>query len=249
VFLPDRDSDQCLVARARAGDAQAFERLHERYRPDLLAFCRHLTGQREDAEDAVQYTFLVTYRAIVDTDRPLDARPWLFTVARNRCRSLLRGRRARPVAARLQAMETPRQLPAEELEHREELRDLIRDLQGLPEQQREALLLAEIADLRHAEIARVIGVSTAKVKALVYQARSSLTTTREARDADCEDIRRDLATLSGGDLRRRRVRRHLRECAACSAFEHALAEQHYPAQVAHPTSDTPPIEPSPRATR
>jgi hypothetical protein len=63
------------------------------------------------------------------------------------------------------------------------------------------------------------------VKALVFQARSSLTTTREARDADCEDIRVQLATLSGGALRRRRLRRHLRDCAPCSAFEHALAER------------------------
>jgi RNA polymerase sigma factor (sigma-70 family) len=190
VFREERDSDQHLVARARAGDAQAFERLHERYRPDLLAFCRHLTGQREDAEDAVQYTFFVTYRAIMETDRPLDARPWLFTVARNRCRSLLRGRRARRADGPLQAVEAPRELPAEQLERREALRDLIRDLRALPEPQREALLLAEIADMRHTEIARVIGVSTPKVKALVYQARSSLTSAREARDADCEEIRR-----------------------------------------------------------
>ena len=116
MFREESDCDDRLVALARRGDVQAFERLHERYRPDLLAFCRHLTGQREDAEDAVQYTFFVTYRAIVETDRPLDARPWLFTVARNRCRSLLRGRRARRADGRLQGVEAPRELPAEQLE-------------------------------------------------------------------------------------------------------------------------------------
>jgi RNA polymerase sigma factor (sigma-70 family) len=225
VFGESRDSDERLVARARAGDEHAFEHLHARYRPALLAFCRHLTGQREDAEDAVQYTFLVTYREIVETPRPLELRPWLFTVARNRCSSLLRRRRARPTARPLEAAQAPVDPPPDELERREELRDLVRDLQALPEQQREALLLAEIADLRHAEIARILGVSPAKVKALVFQARSSLTSTREARDADCEDIRSQLATLSGGALRRRRLRRHLRQCGACSAFEHALTEQ------------------------
>jgi RNA polymerase sigma factor (sigma-70 family) len=203
---------------------QAFERLHERHRPDLLAFCRHLTGQREDAEDAVQYAFFVTYREIAQTTRSLELRPWLFTVARNRCSSLLRKRRAGLTTGRMERMEARAEPPPDEIERREELRYLIRDLQALPEQQREALLLSEIADLRHAEIARIIGVLPAKVKALVFQARSSLTTAREARDADCEDIRAQLATLSGSALRRRRLRRHLRDCAACSAFEHALAE-------------------------
>jgi RNA polymerase sigma factor (sigma-70 family) len=225
VFREESDSDYRLVALARAGDVQAFERLHERYRPDLLAFCRHLTGQREDAEDAVQYTFFVTYREIVETTRPLDLRPWLFTVARNRCSSLLRRRLARPTVNGPKGVEAHAEPPTDEIERREELRHLIRDLQGLPELQREALLLAEIADLRHAEIAPIIGVSAAKVKALVFQARRSLTSAREARDADCGDIRAQLSTLSGGALRRRRLRRHLRECDACSAFEQALAER------------------------
>jgi RNA polymerase sigma factor (sigma-70 family) len=225
VFREESDCDDRLVALARRGDVQAFERLHERYRPDLLAFCRHLTGQREDAEDAVQYTFFVTYREIVKTTRPLDLRPWLFTVARNRCSSLLRRRLARPTVNGPKGVEAHAEPPTEEIERREELRHLIRDLQGLPELQREALLLSEIADLRHAEIAPIIGVSPAKVKALVFQARRSLTSAREARDADCGDIRAQLSTLSGGALRRRRLRRHLRECDACSAFEQALAER------------------------
>jgi RNA polymerase sigma factor (sigma-70 family) len=225
VFRDSTDSDQRLIERARAGDEHAFERLHARYRPDLLAFCRQLTGQREDAEDAVQYTFFVTYREIVETTRALELRPWLFTVARNRCSSLLRRRRAHPSSRPLDALEAPGEPPADKIERREELRDLIRDLQALPEQQREALLLSEIADLRHAEIARIIGVSPAKVKALVFQARRSLGSAREARDADCQEIRSQLATLSGGALRRRRLRRHLRQCDACRAFEHGLTRR------------------------
>jgi RNA polymerase sigma factor (sigma-70 family) len=231
MFREVRDSDERLVALARAGDEHAFECLHARYRPGLLAFCRHLTGQWEDAEDAVQYTFFVTYREIAETTRPLDLRPWLFTVARNRCSSLLRRRRARPTAGGLEGMEASAEPPPDEIERREELRYLIRDLQALPERQREALLLAEIADLRHAEIARIIGVSPTQVKALVFQARSSLTSARDARDADCDDIRTQLATLSGGALRRRRLRRHLRECDACSAFEHALAHRARPTRT------------------
>src|ERR1700742_4731055 len=97
------DSDRRLVARARAGDEAAFEGIYERSHPRLLAFCQHLTGQREDAEDAVQYTFLAAYREIGGSSRTLDLRPWLFTVAGNRCRSLMRARRVRETQARLEA--------------------------------------------------------------------------------------------------------------------------------------------------
>ena len=81
------------VAWARRGDDARFEQLHARHQPAILAFCRHLTGNREDAEDAVQHTFLAAYRRLADSAETTEWRPWLFTVARNRCLTLLRARR------------------------------------------------------------------------------------------------------------------------------------------------------------
>lgn len=220
--LGTRDSDQRLLRQARRGDEEAFERLYSRYQPRIFAFCRHLTGHREDAEDAVQFTFLAAYRAIVESDRRLDLRPWLFTVARNRCMSLLRARRNGHLD---QAGEVSVESVADQVEQRQAIRDLVRDLGGLPEEQRAALLLSELGALSHGDVATVLDVPPAKVKALVFQARSSLVSTREARDASCEEIRQQLSTLSGSALRRRLLRRHVSECAGCRDFEAAVAEQ------------------------
>jgi hypothetical protein len=71
----------------------------------------------------------------------------------------------------------------------------------------------------------VIGVRTAKVKALIHQARTTLIAEREARETPCEEIREQLATARGGALRRGPLRRHLRLCAGCQAYREAVGEQ------------------------
>jgi RNA polymerase sigma factor (sigma-70 family) len=218
-----RSSDQRLVAAVRAGDERAFEQLHARYEGVVFGFCRHLTGQREDAEDAVQHTFLAAYRLMTESDRRLEVRPWLFTVARNRCLTLLA--RRRPVQPAADAAEPTVADLTEEVQRREDLRQLVRDLGGLPEPQRAALLLSELEALSHREVAQVLDVPAARVKALVFQARSSLAATREAREAPCRDVREQLATLSGSALRRRLLRRHVHECSGCSEFAAAISRQ------------------------
>lgn len=234
-----RASDARLVQAARAGDARAFEELHDRHHAAVLSFCRHLTGRLEDAEDAVQHTFFSAYRTI-GSGAELDFKPWLYTVARNRCLSLLRARRRREPNA---ALWTGRRRPpsvdeapadawgvdglSEEVERREELRALVGDLGALPEPQRAALVLSELDALSHAEIAKVLGVETPKVRSLVFQARSSLLSTRAARDTPCGEVRVQLSTLRGSSLRRRTLRRHVRACPGCREFEAAVRLQRH----------------------
>jgi RNA polymerase sigma factor (sigma-70 family) len=209
---------------ARRRDDARFERLHAHHQPEVLAFCRHLTGSREDAEDAVQHTFLAAYRQIAASDEPHEWRPWLFTVARNRCVTLLRARREQPLAepdAELTSFDGL----AIQVERRQELRDLVRDMAGLPEQQRAALVLSQLEALDYREIGTVLGVTPEKVKALVFQARSSLASTREAREAPCLEIRREIATARGPALRRRLLRRHIGQCEGCRDFEVTVRRQ------------------------
>jgi DNA-directed RNA polymerase specialized sigma24 family protein len=78
-------SDERLVARLRAGDDAAFEVIYDRHHRDLLAFCRHMLGSREEAEDALQLVFLSMHRHLRTDDRPVRIKPWLYAVARNRC--------------------------------------------------------------------------------------------------------------------------------------------------------------------
>ena len=104
------------------------------------------------------------------------------------------------------------------VQRRQDLRDLVSDLRRLPDDQRSALVLAEIDALSHAEIAEVLDVPRPKVKALVFQARESLVATRTARETDCAEIRQQLSTGRGAALRRRNLRRHLRQCSGCREY-------------------------------
>ena len=205
-------SDERLVEGVRGGSEAAFEVLYDRYHRGVLGFCRHILGSVEEAEDALQHTFLSAYRELAGSDKPVVLRPWLYTIARNRCLTMLRGR-ARQASGEL--VEPPTEHLAAAVERRHELRDLLRDVAGLREEQRSALVLSEIGDMSHDEIGHVLGCRREKVKALVFQARSSLIASRTARETPCEEIRQQLANLSGGSLRRNTLRRHLRQCAGC----------------------------------
>lgn len=214
--------DERLLALMRAGHPVAVEAVYDRHHRTLLSFCRHMLGDAEDAEDAVQHTFMAVHRAVGRPPRHRNLQAWLFTVARNRCLDMLRARRAgltggyeEPATERL----------ADEVERREDLRALLADIEHLPDDQRAALVLFELRALSHAEIGEVIGVPTAKVKALVHQARQSLIKTRRARETPCTAIREQLATLSGAALRQAPLRRHLETCPPCRAFRDDVRRQ------------------------
>src|SRR5829696_5022353 len=83
-------SDEKLIALIRRGHHGAFEALVQRYQPRLLAFCRHMLGSAEDAEDVLQEVFAASFNAICADERPINARPWLYRIARNRCLNHLR---------------------------------------------------------------------------------------------------------------------------------------------------------------
>jgi RNA polymerase sigma factor (sigma-70 family) len=212
-----------LAALVRSGSEPAFEVLFERHGPAILAFCRQILGSHEEAEDAVQQTFASAHRALADDDRSIDVKPWLYTIARNRCLSMVRARK--PDSLPLEEDLAPGVGLVEQAEQRAELRELVRDVADLPEQQRSALVLFELGDLSHEEIASVIGCEAQQVKGIVFRARTGLSERREARTASCEEIREELSTLRGGALRRGRLRHHLRECSSCTAFRDDVRRQ------------------------
>ena len=149
-------SDEQLAHAAGRGDMAAFDALYQRHHQPLLAFARHMLGRMHDAEDVVQHTFLAADRAFRAGKVPRAVRAWLYTVARNRCVSVLRARRDEVALAGDERVSTDGL--AAEVEQREELRALVADLRRLPDDQRAALLLAELGELTHVEVARVIGV-------------------------------------------------------------------------------------------
>ena len=223
--------DERIVEQIRRGNELAFEIAFERHGAGILAFCRHMLGSREEAEDAVQHTFAAAFRDLSrGSDRKIALRPWLYTIARNRCLSLLRARREE--AAELD--ELPTEGLSDEVERRAELRELLADVRELPEDQRAALLLAEAAGMSHAEVAEVLGCEPGSVKGLVFRARSSLIERREARETPCDEIREQLANLRGGALRRNELRHHLRHCPGCAEYRDEVRRQRQMLAVALP---------------
>jgi RNA polymerase sigma factor (sigma-70 family) len=217
-------SDERLVALVRRGDAAAFEALYTRHARGLMSFSVYMLGSRQDAEDATQTTFASAYRALRADERSVNLRPWLFTIARNECLSILRRRHP---TVELNGEPALTGDPGRELELREEIRHILGGLLELPEHQRAALVLAELHGLGQDEIATVLGVRTEQVKAYVYQARSNLIAGRRARETDCKDIREELATARGAALLRARLRRHLRSCTDCRGYADGVAHQRH----------------------
>lgn len=224
-------SDERLATEAKRGDDTAFEVIYDRHHRGLLALCRHILGSREDAEDALQQTFASAFRALPSNQQPAHIKPWLYAIARNRCLTMLRARRETPVEE-VQQVSTAGL--SEEVEQRTELRALLADLDQLPERQKTALVLSEVGDLDHSQIAQVLECETKQVKALVFQARSALIEDRRAREVPCAEIREQLATGSAGELRRSFLRRHVRVCSGCADFRGELRRQRRMLAVALP---------------
>jgi RNA polymerase sigma factor (sigma-70 family) len=216
-------SDEKLIALIRRGHHGAFDALFQRYNSRLLAFCRHMLGSTEDAEDVLQEVFTAAFNAMLADDRPINARPWLYRIARNRCLNHLR----RPVAAGLDSMDVFERdggvTTADTVHRREEFRQIVADVQDLPETQRTALLLREIDALSYDQIAEAMDTTVPSVKSLLVRARVSLAEAAEARLLTCAEVRLDLGQVAEGLGRTTPpVRRHLKHCERCRLFRTEL---------------------------
>src|SRR5688500_18764252 len=168
--------DERLVEQLRRGNEAAFEVLYDRHHRGVLSYCRHMLGSLEEAEDALQQAFVSAHADIISSDKPIRFKAWIYTIARNRCLSILRSRREQP-SADLERISIAGL--SDEVQQRADLQELLSDMQELPEEQRAALILSELGDLSHSEVAEIIGCEVAKVKSLVFQARSGLIERRQ----------------------------------------------------------------------
>jgi RNA polymerase sigma factor (sigma-70 family) len=217
-------SDEQLVSLFRSGSEEAFRAIHDRYRQRMFAYTRQmLTGSAVDAEDAVQEIFVRAYWGLRASDRALALRAWLYRIAHNRCIDELR--RPQSVAPEVIPATVPNAGgdPVARLEQRDALLRLIADVQRLPDQQRSALLMRELAGMTYADVAGALGVSVPAVKSLLVRARVGLAQASEARDTACARIREDLIVAHDRGVRASGLaRRHLRDCPHCRQFRHEV---------------------------
>jgi RNA polymerase sigma factor (sigma-70 family) len=162
--------DRRLVTLVRSGYETAFEEIVRRYGKPLTRYAAAIVGSR--GEDVVQDSFSKALLALRRDGAEIELRPWLFRIVRNTALNDLRDNP--PSAEELATAIAGGGNPAEELERREELTDLITRLQSLPEPQRAAIVMRELEGLSHEEIAAALGLSGGGARQAIYRARQAL---------------------------------------------------------------------------
>lgn len=167
--VPGTSIDPNLALRAKAGDRQAFAMLVDALYPRSLRFALHMVGNREDAEEAVQDTFVRVWHNLNRFRDDARFEPWLFRILANRCRSLMVKRRRHNVL--IQYGEVPeRGSPVSEGDGRDLTEEIYKILATLPTEQREAFLLRHVEDMAYEDIAAVTGVGLSALRMRVKRA-------------------------------------------------------------------------------
>lgn len=171
VYLTTDSEDTRLAIRSQAGDAAAFEALVRRYQRVLFNVALRMLGNRDEAADATQETFLKAYAHLDGFDAERRFFSWIYQILSNTCLNVLRSRRAQPAPPVEDAVfETP--LTA--LEAGERRAQVQAALMQLSVPQREAVVLRHFADLSYAQIASTLGISVVTVKSRLHEGRERL---------------------------------------------------------------------------
>jgi len=168
-------TDAELVVRTRAGNGEAFGQLVSRYHDACWRFAYHMLGERADAEDVVQDTFLRAYLAIGRYDERDQFRGWLFRILTNQCRNFLtsRGRRTRRFIQDDAAIDSATAPPSAVASGVEDAA-LLRALAQLDPLQREALLLKYAEGLEYSEMSAMTGAGESALKMRVKRGSERL---------------------------------------------------------------------------
>jgi RNA polymerase sigma-70 factor (ECF subfamily) len=163
------------TALAQALPVDATRRLYERHSSRIFGFCLSRLGSREEAEDALQTTFLNAQRGLGRGVVPEYELAWLFKIAQNVCHNRHQSARRRrrvesthDLDALQDVIASPEHRPAVSVE------ELTRALEAIPARQRRALILREFEGCSYDEIANELGVSVAAVETLIFRARRAV---------------------------------------------------------------------------
>jgi len=175
------DSEEAaLLARAGAGDREALGSLLQAHYDRCYAVCRRILASEEDARDATQEAMIAIARGIAKFDGRSAFSTWCYRVATNAALDELRRRRRRPQPG-VEDISTADGRFAELPSSQEGVSGPVTDrvavaqaLARLPEEQRVAVVLRDIADLDYAEIGEVLGIPLGTVRSRIFRARAAL---------------------------------------------------------------------------
>ena len=176
-------SDEELMARYQAGDAQAFRQIYERYSGRLSGLMRRSLFRKEEAADLVQQTFLQLHRARHDFREGAQLRPWLFTIALNLKRKHFRSVARHPASELGEHDPTGGdERPERPLERAENVAAVRAAMAELPEGTREVIELHWFEGMPFAEVAQVVGASLSAVKVRAHRGYKRLRVLLEDRN-------------------------------------------------------------------
>lgn len=243
--------------RAIPREADLTRTLYERYATQIFRYCLHQLGSREEAEDAVQSTFLNAFRGIKRGIVPEHESAWLFKIAENVCLSRRRSTWRRGRIESPTDFEVVEELAPAPSRLADELVGLQDVLEQMPESQRRAILLREWQGLSYREIGEELQLSQTAVETLIFRARRSLAKGLEsppesaqkrrlARGADLGNVLAGLKSLLlGGGVAAAKVAAVVAVVSAgtvvaASPTQHHRAPGHHKAPAvpapAHPTT-------------
>ena len=160
--------DAVLVRRSLRGDPAAMQTLVERYQSDVFGLCVRVLHHRQDAEDVTQEVFLRVFRSLKRWDRARPLKPWIMTIAVNRCRTWLAQRVRRPELADY-LHETAAGPPADDAA--ELAREIRAALAELRHDYQIVFVMFHEQGLPLDDIARAIGKPVGTIKTWLYRAR------------------------------------------------------------------------------
>jgi RNA polymerase sigma-70 factor (ECF subfamily) len=173
-------TDEALVRRAASGQQAAFEELVRRHSPRVFALALRICRNPDDAEDALQETFIAAYRALPRFDRRARVSTWLYRIATNKCYDALARRRPTRDASALPEAADPHDPFARSLHEQQ----LVQAIDALPQQFREAALLCDVCGLTPAEAGEAVGVPEGTMKSRSFRARALLAAALRAAAAE-----------------------------------------------------------------
>jgi RNA polymerase sigma-70 factor (ECF subfamily) len=169
------DSDAELLARFLGGDAEAFDRLFLRHQEYVYNICLGILTNPDDARDCTQETFLQVYRAARSFRGQAQFSTWIYRIAVNNCRGLLR-KRPRVIQTSLEDPDVgelpdpgpPPWRDAERQAQADEVRAIVAEL---PPDYRTVLVLRYFQELSYEQMVEILGWSLPQVKVKLHRAR------------------------------------------------------------------------------
>ena len=191
-----------------------LDELYRAHAAEVYRYVYAVLGNRADAEDITQTTFVNALRALERGEQPRKPANWLITIAHNLMRQRFRQQQSRP-----RQVELDRDVPTLEADDNgPSIEDLVRALQRIPETQREALVLREMEGRSYKEISAILDVSETALESLIFRARRSLAEELENL-VTCDRAELALSQRTDGRLGRKERKRlvaHLEECPSCA---------------------------------